>query len=112
MVNVLRPHPTRPHPPFYPELNFSGDESSRFQFFVFYFTLLATGEMLADSTVTVSGLTSPSGHPPPFLLPPPRALMMNPAAYLAAPFLYGNSALRYKLTIFGNPVFVPIQRVI
>ena len=64
--------------------------------------------MLADSTVTVSGGT------PPFFLPPPtsvagsaaaaaaatRALIMNPAAYLAAgaaaPFLYGNNALRYR----------------
>ena len=64
-----------------------------------FLNLHETGEMLADSTVTVSGLTSPSGHPnhpSPFLLPPPRALMMNPAAYLAAPFLYGNNALRYK----------------
>lgn len=61
--------------------------------------------MLADSTV--------SGAPP-FFLPTPtstgagsnaaiaatRALIMNPAAYLAAgaaaaPFLYGNNALRY-----------------
>jgi len=33
----------------------------------------------------------------PFLLPPPRGLMLNPAAYLAAPFLYGNNALRYQL---------------
>ena len=54
--------------------------------------------MLADSTVTVSGMSSPPG-PPPFLLPPPRALMMNPAAYLAAPFLYGNNALRYRCQI-------------
>ena len=51
--------------------------------------------MIADSTVTVSGAA------PPFLIPPPgaRGLMMNPAAYLAAgaaPFLYGNNALRYK----------------
>lgn len=64
-------------------------------------------EMLADSTVTVSGT-------PPFFLPPgsaaagsaaaaaaaTRALIMNPAAYLAAgaaaaPFLYGNNALSY-----------------
>ena len=62
--------------------------------------------MLADSTVTGT---------PPFFLPPTsasaagsaaaaaaatRALIMNPAAYLAAnaaaaPFLYGNNALRY-----------------
>lgn len=57
--------------------------------------------MLADSTsVTVSGSTPPPGAStlPPFLLPPPAraGLMMNPAAYLAsaAPFLYGNNALR------------------
>ena len=70
------------------------------------------GEMLADSTVTVSGGS------PPFFMPPPtsvagsaaaaaaatRALIMNPAAYLAAgaaaaPFLYGNNALRYGLCV-------------
>ena len=28
------------------------------------------------------------------------ALMMNPAAYLAAPFLYGNNALRYSHFLF------------
>ena len=68
--------------------------------------------MLADSTVTVSGGS------PPFFMPPPtsvagsaaaaaaatRALIMNPAAYLAAgaaaaPFLYGNNALRYELCV-------------
>jgi len=54
--------------------------------------------MLADSTVTISGIPPP-GHPgaAPFLLPPPRALMLNPAAYLAAPFLYRNNALRYVI---------------
>ena len=31
------------------------------------------------------------------------ALMMNPAAYLAAPFLYGNNALRYSY--FQSPYF-------
>ena len=54
--------------------------------------------MLADSTVTVSA-TNGGLATPPFLLPPPRGLMMNPAAYLAAgaaPFLYGNNALRYS----------------
>ena len=64
--------------------------------------------MLADSTVVGSGT-------PPFFVPPTsatagsaaaaaaatRALIMNPAAYLAAgaaaaPFLYGNNALRYR----------------
>ena len=71
------------------------------------FSFYYIGEMLADSTVTVSGGT------PPFFMPPPtsvagsaaaaaaatRALIMNPAAYpalaAAAPFLYGNNALRY-----------------
>ena len=64
---------------------------------------MSLGEMLADSTVT--------GTPPFFLPQTPagsaaaaaaatRALIMNPAAYLAAgaaaaaPFLYGNNALR------------------
>ena len=68
---------------------------------------MSLGEMLADSTVT--------GTPPFFLPQTPagsaaaaaaatRALIMNPAAaaYLAAsgagaaPFLYGNNALRYS----------------
>ena len=68
---------------------------------------MSLGEMLADSTVTGT---------PPFFLPPTtvagsaaaaaatRALIMNPAAaaYLAAgagaaPFLYGNNALRYRI---------------
>ena len=75
--------------------------------FHFHFHLW-TGEMLADSTVNVSGLNGQSGHPPPFLLPPPRALMMNPAAYLAAPFLYGNNALRYKPLFLLSPKLVLI----
>ncbi|XP_071744101.1 LOW QUALITY PROTEIN: orphan steroid hormone receptor 2-like [Lepeophtheirus salmonis] len=51
----------------------------------------------SDSTVS-GGPNNPGTSTPPahFLLPPPRGLIVNPAAYLAAsPFLYGNSALSY-----------------
>ena len=84
---------------------------------------MSLGEMLADSTVT--------GTPPFFLPQTPagsaaaaaaatRALIMNPAAaaYLAAsgagaaPFLYGNNALRYESPksihhiCFVHPIFL------
>ena len=68
----------------------------------------------AAAAATAAGIPTsgaPGGFvPPPFLLPghpaaaaAARGLMMNPAAYLAqlggagaAPFLYGNNALRYQ----------------
>ena len=79
---------------------------------------MSLGEMLADSTVT--------GTPPFFLPQTPagsaaaaaaatRALIMNPAAaaYLAAsgagaaPFLYGNNALRYESP---NPKHISLNK--
>jgi hypothetical protein len=89
--------------PSVPDDHVYHDKAKIFSFCSFLGSL---GEMLADSTVTVSGA-------PPFFMSPAsagsaaaaaaatRALIMNPAAYLAAgaaaaPFLYGNNALRYR----------------
>eukprot|EP00096_Caligus_rogercresseyi_P009714 TRINITY_DN334_c0_g2_i1.p1 TRINITY_DN334_c0_g2~~TRINITY_DN334_c0_g2_i1.p1 ORF type:complete len:681 (-),score=179.54 TRINITY_DN334_c0_g2_i1:445-2487(-) len=61
--------------------------------------MIAADSSGSTSSVSPSSPSQSSGNGGgvgPFLLPPPRGLIVNPAAYLAAsPFLYGNSALSY-----------------
>ena len=57
---------------------------------------LLSPESVSSLGITGSGAVNTTNGPHSQAATAAAALMMNPAAYLAAPFLYGNNALRYR----------------
>ena len=57
---------------------------------------LLSPESISSLGIPGSGAVNTTNGPNSQAATAAAALMMNPAAYLAAPFLYGNNALRYR----------------